>query len=224
MVLFSRPIFFKPKSLSLSSPQKLRLCQPSSPHAAVALLTLPTSRASVSSHRVHCPSAFTFQSPLSLNLVTGRGDVEGSAMTQSGTRRNGGWLGFRRGRSGAKYLKHTPLLAKILDALVTRNNVEDKVSITNRTDKVNGEESGEPVVKDDLFEENFKEPRKWADVKSSKYRTLSVIRERRSGRVLNDVIQDDGDPPKKKLYDLKLSQSRAKFDSTWCEAHFRVML
>ncbi|GAB2225922.1 hypothetical protein Drorol1_Dr00021697 [Drosera rotundifolia] len=27
----------------------------------------------------------------------------------------------------AEYLKHTPLLAKILDALVTRNNVEDKV-------------------------------------------------------------------------------------------------
>ncbi|GAB2222014.1 hypothetical protein Drorol1_Dr00013211 [Drosera rotundifolia] len=179
----------------------------------------------------------------------------------------------------AEYLKHTPLLAKILDALVTRNNVEDKVQhyeqiidaanevvdsidteelakyvadksdpeddeaektkkkmdstrdqLTEalyhkglalaelesvkpetRTDKVNGEESGEPVVKDDLFEENFKELRKWADVKSSKYGTLSVIRERRSGRVgtalkvLNDVIQDDGDPPKKKLYDLKLS-------------------
>ncbi|KAG8652896.1 tripeptidyl-peptidase 2 isoform X2 [Manihot esculenta] len=63
----------------------------------------------------------------------------------------------------------------------------------------------------DLFEENFKELQKWVDVKSSKYGTLLVIRERRRGRlgtalkVLNDMIQDDGDPPKKKLYELKIS-------------------
>lgn len=35
----------------------------------------------------------------------------------------------------------------------------------------------------DLFEENFKELKKWADVKSSKYGLLSVIRERQSGRL-----------------------------------------
>lgn len=38
-----------------------------------------------------------------------------------------------------------------------------------------------------------------------------MLRERRSGRLgtalkaLNDIIQDDGEPPKKKLYELKLS-------------------
>lgn len=34
----------------------------------------------------------------------------------------------------------------------------------------------------DLFEENFKELKKWADIKSSKYGTLLVMRERRCGR------------------------------------------
>ncbi|CAL5327911.1 unnamed protein product [Camellia sinensis] len=63
----------------------------------------------------------------------------------------------------------------------------------------------------DLFEENFKELKKWVDVKSLKYATLLVIRERRCGRLgtalkaLNDMIQVDGEAPKKKLYELKLS-------------------
>ena len=42
----------------------------------------------------------------------------------------------------------------------------------------------EVVEKTDyLFEENFKELKKWVDVKSSKYGTLLVIREQRSGRL-----------------------------------------
>lgn len=62
----------------------------------------------------------------------------------------------------------------------------------------------------DLFEENFKELKKWEDVKSSRYRTLMVIRERHNGRlgtalkVLCDSIQDEPEPPKRKLYDLKI--------------------
>ncbi|RXI10063.1 hypothetical protein DVH24_005510 [Malus domestica] len=36
----------------------------------------------------------------------------------------------------------------------------------------------------DLFESNFKELQKWVEVKSSKYGTLSVLREKRSGRLL----------------------------------------
>lgn len=35
----------------------------------------------------------------------------------------------------------------------------------------------------DLFEENFKELTKWVDVKSSKYGTLYVLREKRFGRL-----------------------------------------
>lgn len=35
----------------------------------------------------------------------------------------------------------------------------------------------------DVFEANFKELKKWVDVKSSKYGTLSVIHERRRGRL-----------------------------------------
>ncbi|KAI5563525.1 hypothetical protein BDE02_15G125100 [Populus trichocarpa] len=63
----------------------------------------------------------------------------------------------------------------------------------------------------DLFEDNFKGLQKWVDAKSSKYGTLLVLRERRRGRLgaalkaLNEMMQDNGDPPKKKLYELKLS-------------------
>lgn len=82
-------------------------------------------------------------------------------------------------------------------------------------EKVTDEEKSQVAeaadVQLDLFEENFKELAKWVDVKSSTYGTLSVIRERRSARlgnalkVLNEIIRDEGDPPKKKLYELKLS-------------------
>ena len=41
----------------------------------------------------------------------------------------------------------------------------------------------ESGVQPDLFEENFKELKKWVDLKSSKYGTLLVLRERRSGRL-----------------------------------------
>lgn len=63
----------------------------------------------------------------------------------------------------------------------------------------------------DLFEENFLELKKWVDVKSSKYGILTVTRERRSKRlgtalkVLSDIIQNDVEPAKRKLYELKLS-------------------
>ncbi|KAK7380315.1 hypothetical protein VNO78_32823 [Psophocarpus tetragonolobus] len=63
----------------------------------------------------------------------------------------------------------------------------------------------------DLFEENFKELKKWVDVKSTKYGILLVTRERRAKRlgtalkVLCDIIQDDAELAKKKFYELKIS-------------------
>ncbi|OAY76111.1 Tripeptidyl-peptidase 2 [Ananas comosus] len=48
----------------------------------------------------------------------------------------------------------------------------------------------------DIFEENYKELKKWVDVKSAKYAMLVVV--------LNDVIEDESEPPKKKLYDLRI--------------------
>ncbi|CAI0546836.1 unnamed protein product [Linum tenue] len=87
--------------------------------------------------------------------------------------------------------------------------------------------------KPDLFEETFKELQKWVDVKSSKYGTLTVLREKRRGRlgtalkVLNDMIQEDGDPPKKKLYDMKLSLLEdigwthvAAYEKQWMHVRF----
>ena len=51
-----------------------------------------------------------------------------------------------------------------------------------------GAEGGEKIEDlskpgSDLFENNFKELQKWVEVKSSKYGTLSVLREKRSGRL-----------------------------------------
>ncbi|RAL51416.1 hypothetical protein DM860_010918 [Cuscuta australis] len=79
------------------------------------------------------------------------------------------------------------------------------------SDKIDAQPAVVLTVEPDLFEKNFQELKKWVDVNSPKYGTLSVIHERRLGRlgtalkVLNDMIQEDGDPPKKKFYDLKLS-------------------
>ncbi|KAL7107111.1 hypothetical protein ACP275_06G033500 [Erythranthe tilingii] len=179
----------------------------------------------------------------------------------------------------SEYPKYTPLLAKILEALISQNNFEDKIhhyeEIVGAADEViesidtdelakyfsiksDPEEEGAEKTKKkmdttrdqladalyqkglalaeiellkgkkvvdkedakavegsstqpDLFEENFKELQKWVGVKSSQYGTIFVIRERREGRlgtalkVLSDMIQEDGSPPKKKFYDLKIS-------------------
>nr|POE67989.1 tripeptidyl-peptidase 2 [Quercus suber] len=65
----------------------------------------------------------------------------------------------------------------------------------------------------------------------------SVLRERRSGRLgialeaLNDIIQDDGEPPKKKLYELKLSLldeigwcHLATYERQWMHVRFPASL
>ncbi|KAL9240459.1 hypothetical protein vseg_014675 [Gypsophila vaccaria] len=85
---------------------------------------------------------------------------------------------------------------------------------------------------EEAFEKTYKELRKWVDVKSSKYGILSVIRERRSGRlgtalkVLNDILNDT-EPPKKKLYELKLSvieeigwKHVASYERQWMHVRF----
>ncbi|KAK7343691.1 hypothetical protein VNO77_12634 [Canavalia gladiata] len=66
-------------------------------------------------------------------------------------------------------------------------------------------------IQPDLFEENFNELKKWVDVKCKKYGILLVTNERHNQKlgtalkVLNDIIQDEAEPAKKKLYELKLS-------------------
>lgn len=182
----------------------------------------------------------------------------------------------------SEYPKYTPLLAKILEGLLSEDNVEDKIhhyekiidaadEVVNSIDRdelaryfslksdsddegaeklkkkmettldqlaealyqkglalleiqrVKGEKSSELAATEgpksasdsdvqlDPFEENFKEIKKWVELKNSKYGTLLVSRERRNGRlgtalkVLNEIIQDGGEPPKKKFYELKLS-------------------
>ncbi|XP_044468114.1 tripeptidyl-peptidase 2-like isoform X2 [Mangifera indica] len=182
----------------------------------------------------------------------------------------------------SEYPKYTPLLAKILEGLLSRSNVGDKIchkeEVINAANEVIDsvdqyelvkffsqksdpeDEEAEKIKKKmettrdqlaealyqkgfalaeieslkgdkasaadankgtkdvdktgdqpDLFENNFKELKKWVDVRSSKYGNLLVLRERRLGRlgtalkVLSEMIQDDAEPAKKKLYELKIS-------------------
>ncbi|XP_041002868.1 tripeptidyl-peptidase 2-like [Juglans microcarpa x Juglans regia] len=214
-----------------------------------------------------------------------------------------------------EYPKYTPLLAKILESLLSQSNVEDKichdqevidaandvidsidkdelakffslrsdpedeeaekikkkmemtrdqlaealyqkglaladieslegenVSVLVSSDAKDVDKTRDPPQSDsgippDVFEENFKELKKWVDAKSSKYGTLLVLHERRSGRlgtalkVLNDIIQEAGDPPKKKLYELKLSlldeigwSHLAAYERQWMYVRFPASL
>ncbi|XP_059451546.1 tripeptidyl-peptidase 2 isoform X2 [Corylus avellana] len=104
-------------------------------------------------------------------------------------------------------------------------------------DKTHDQSQSDSGVQPDFFEENFKELQRWVDVKSSKYGTLLVLRERRSGRLgtalkaLNDIIQDDGGPPKKKHYELKLSlldeigwSHLATYERQWMHVRFPASL
>ena len=52
-------------------------------------------------------------------------------------------------------------------------------------EKDDAEGASDFILLSDLFDDNFKELKKWADVKSSKYGTLFVIHERRHGRLGN---------------------------------------
>ncbi|KAJ7974178.1 tripeptidyl-peptidase 2-like [Quillaja saponaria] len=122
-----------------------------------------------------------------------------------------------------------------IETLKEGDKSSDLASTEGEKDLGKTGEQSEPEsgVHPDLFEENLNELKKWVDVKSSKYGTLIVIRDRRSGRlgtalkVLNDLIQDEGDPPKKKLYELKLSlldeigwTHLAKYERQWMYVRF----
>ncbi|XP_064990083.1 tripeptidyl-peptidase 2-like isoform X2 [Musa acuminata AAA Group] len=75
---------------------------------------------------------------------------------------------------------------------------------------VSGTDFDVPSDEPDIFEETLKELKKWVDIKSTKYCMLLVVRERRCGRlgtalkVLTNMIDGEAEPPKKKLYDLKI--------------------
>ncbi|CAL9204417.1 unnamed protein product [Musa hybrid cultivar] len=75
---------------------------------------------------------------------------------------------------------------------------------------VSGTDFDVPSDEPDIFEETLKELKKWVDIKSTKYCMLLVVRERRCGRlgtalkVLTNMIEGEAEPPKKKLYDLKI--------------------
>ncbi|KAI3920187.1 hypothetical protein MKX01_017844 [Papaver californicum] len=87
---------------------------------------------------------------------------------------------------------------------------------------------------EDLFEKNFKELKRWVDVKpTSKYGKLLVFHERRLGRLgtalklVSEVIQNNDNPPKKQLYNLKMSlleeigwEHLASYEKQWMHIRF----
>ncbi|KAL5708116.1 tripeptidyl-peptidase II [Ranunculus cassubicifolius] len=109
--------------------------------------------------------------------------------------------------------QYTDALYKKGLALAEIDSFKGKKQPSEETVEIKKEDEAAPKSSDsrDLFEENYKELEKWVDMKSSKFAMLLFIREKRRDRlgtalkVLNDMIQDDGEPPKKKYYDLKLS-------------------
>ncbi|CAN8274352.1 unnamed protein product [Cochlearia groenlandica] len=95
------------------------------------------------------------------------------------------------------------------------------------------EEGDESSSHKDKFEENFKELTKWVDVKSSKFGTLTVLREKRLSRpgtalkVLDDLIQNENEIANKKLYGLKMDlleelgwSHLVSYEKQWMQVRF----
>ncbi|ESQ55302.1 hypothetical protein EUTSA_v10024222mg [Eutrema salsugineum] len=99
------------------------------------------------------------------------------------------------------------------------------------------EEREEESSQKDRFEENFKELTKWVDVKSSKFCTLTVLREKRLSRlgtalkVLDDMIQNENGSANKKLYEMKLGlleelgwSHLVTYEKQWMQVRFPASL
>ncbi|WZY85249.1 hypothetical protein YC2023_031633 [Brassica napus] len=109
-----------------------------------------------------------------------------------------------------------------------------------RIENLKGEkedEGDEGSCQKDKFEENFKELTKWVDVKSSKFGTLTVLREKRLSRlgsalkVLEELIQNENQTANKKLYELKLGlleelgwSHLATYEKQWMQVRFPTSL
>ncbi|KAF3487031.1 hypothetical protein F2Q69_00057125 [Brassica cretica] len=165
----------------------------------------------------------------------------------------------------SEYPSYTPLLAKILEGLLSRSEGGDKIShheeIIDAANEVvrsvdvdelarflldksepedeeaEGEKEDEGSCQKDKFEENFKELTKWVDVKSSKFGTLTVLREKRLSRlgsalkVLEELIQNENQTANKKLYELKLGlleelgwSHLATYEKQWMQVRFPTSL
>ncbi|KAH0935292.1 hypothetical protein HID58_012409 [Brassica napus] len=196
----------------------------------------------------------------------------------------------------SEYPSYTPLLAKILEGLLSRSEGEDKIShyeeiigaanevvrsvdvdelarfLLDKSEPEDGEaekkmemtrdqlaealyqkglamarienlkgekedEEDEGSCQKDKFEENFKELTKWVDVKSSKFGTLTVLREKRLSRlgsalkVLEELIQNENQTANKKLYELKLGlleelgwSHLATYEKQWMQVRFPTSL
>eukprot|EP00250_Pteridium_aquilinum_P012313 c20649_g1_i1 orf=679-4899(-) len=96
----------------------------------------------------------------------------------------------------------------------TEGKTETLSSEPSSTDpSVQEEDTGsadESGPQDNRFEETYRELRKWVDISSTKYSLLTVIHEKRAGRlgtaikVLNELMQDEGKPPKRSLFELQI--------------------
>ncbi|CAA0834352.1 Tripeptidyl-peptidase 2 [Striga hermonthica] len=128
---------------------------------------------------------------------------------------------------------------QLADALYQKGLALAEIESLKKCENVNEEAKAtlDSTGDQDQFEQNFKELKKWVNVKSSRFGTLFVIHERRKGRlaialeVLNYMIQEDGHPPKKKFYDLKLSlleqigwSHLVSYEKQWMHVRFPASL
>ncbi|KAF2544341.1 hypothetical protein F2Q68_00029588 [Brassica cretica] len=99
------------------------------------------------------------------------------------------------------------------------------------------DEGEEESSQKDKFEENYKELTKWVDVKSSKFCTLTVLREKRLSRpgtalkVLDEMIQNENETASKKLYEMKLGlleeigwSHLVTYEKQWMQVRFPTSL
>ncbi|KAF6162219.1 hypothetical protein GIB67_008348 [Kingdonia uniflora] len=109
----------------------------------------------------------------------------------------------------AQALYQKGIALAVIDSL--KHKEKESIAIPKNLDNKTDESIPDSSGQFDMFEKNFKELKKWVDMKSPKYCLLLVLHEKRSGRLgtalktLTDMIQEEGGPPRKKLYDLKLS-------------------
>ncbi|KAG4380478.1 hypothetical protein GLYMA_16G182500v4 [Glycine max] len=119
----------------------------------------------------------------------------------------------------SEYPKYTPLLATILEGLVSWSNIKDKI---HHDEEVVGA-AGEVInsidreelakffaLKNDPEDEEAENIRKKMELTRDQladalYQKGLALAEIESLKVLCDIIQDDAEPAKKKFYDLKLS-------------------
>ncbi|CAM0944650.1 unnamed protein product [Alopecurus aequalis] len=141
----------------------------------------------------------------------------------------------------SEYPKYTPLLSKILDCLLQESTSDDKISHYKEViaaadevvDSIDKEElakllSLKPDPEDEESQNTKKKMEETRDqLADALYQKGLALAEIESLKVLNGMIQEDSEQPKKKLYDLKIQLVEeigwahvAAYEKRWMQVRF----